>query len=540
MTTLPTDGNPRPWASGHVATGPATPLDGVTIRSFWEQCVERQGDALFLEFDQAKWSYAAFDLWVNRAAHWLLDHGVRAGSHVALWLPNSADTLRLHFALHKLGAVVVPMITQATNDEAMHVLRHSQAELLLSDHAVNALSTDIKTLSDLRGVIGVRADPEHLSVGTYEDADDASSDEPTATSAAPEDLALLLYTSGSTGKPKGVMIPSQGFVSTARAFVDHFQYRESDNYLLTLPMFHAAGAVSAPGHTMACGGALTVMPRWRPSRFWELVRNNGVTVTTLFPSQVAMLMTAPEADDDRDHPLRLLVTHEYPADFVYRYGVEACTIWGMTETSGICTATRPGSALRHRPGLVGTPMRNVTITIRDSEGAVLPAGTTGEIWLHHPHNMLGYYDDAVATHSTLTDGWVRSGDLGMLDEGGDLYFRGRIKHLIKRSGENISGEEVEEVLRSHPDVLECVVIGVPDTIRTEEVYIMVVTSNENLAESALYEWCLSRISSWKAPRYIDLRMAPLPRLPNEKFDRRAVADAADVANCWDREVSTLG
>lgn len=515
-------------------------LQNSTIRSFWNHCVDRRRDAPFLVFNDRTWSYGEFDLWVNEAANWLLTHGVGAGTHVALWLANSPDTLRLHFALHKLGAVVVPMMTKATRDEAMHVLRHSESELLLSDEAVDALGGDLRTLPDLRGVIGVDAEPPYLSVGTYDDADGAPSGEPVAKHAAPDDLALLLYTSGSTGKPKGVMIPSRGFVTTACAFAEHFEYKLTDTYLLTLPMFHAAGAVSAPGHTMACGGVLTVMPRWQPSRFWDLVRSAGVTATTLFPSQVAMLMTSPETDRDRDHSLRLLVTHEYPAEFVRRYGVEACTIWGMTETSGICTATQPGKVRLHPAGLVGSPMRNVKITVRDPHGNVLPARAEGEIWLHHPHNMLGYYNDAAVTEATLVDGWVRSGDLGVLDEDGNLYFRGRIKHLIKRSGENISGEEVEDVLRSHPDVLDCVVIGVPDVIRTEEVYAAVVISRENATESDLYEWCLSRISSWKSPRYIALRMTPLPRLPNEKLDRRAISNAADIANCWDREMRTAG
>lgn len=487
-----------------------------------------------MRFGDQTWTYGAFDAWVNQAANALAERGVKRGSHVAVWLGSSPDTFRLHLALYKLGAVVVPLISKATEAETHFVLEHSEAEVLIADVELASVPPALDELPLLRSVIPVGAPEGDPSASTYEQFDLASTDAPADSGSAPDELAILLYTSGSTGKPKGVMIPAQGFVDTGRAFARHFELRPTDNYLLTLPMFHAAGAISSPGQTIASGGCFTIMPRWSPSRFWATARDVHATVTTLFPSQVAMLMGLPATDRDQDHQIRLVITHEYAPAFMARFGVDTCTIWGMTETSGICTATRPGWT-RRAAGFVGEPMEDAVVTIRDLDGNVLPAGDEGEIWLYHPSSMLGYFRDEAATAATLSDKWIRSGDLGVLDAQGQLFFRGRIKNLIKRSGENIAGEEVEDVIASHPDVDECIVFGVPDEIRTEEVYAIVVAHGEGADPEALRDWCLERISSWKSPRFIEVRSELLPRLPNEKLDRQAVKRSIALEQAWDRE-----
>jgi crotonobetaine/carnitine-CoA ligase len=228
--------------------------------------------------------------------------------------------------------------------------------------------------------------------------------------------------------------------------------------------------------------------------------------------------------------LRLVITHAYLDAFRDRFGVELATVWGMTETGAHCTGTRPGEhrTLGLPPDCIGTPMIGVEAGIFDERGAQLPAGATGELRLRHRHIMLGYLDDPGATAATVVEGWVRSGDAGMMDGDGRLHFRGRLKNVIKRSGENIGAEEVEAVLGEHPAVAEALVFGVPDPIRTEEVGAIVVRRpGARLAPEPLRARAAGRLARWKVPRYVWLVDEPLPRLGNGKIDRMtAIASAA--------------
>jgi acyl-CoA synthetase (AMP-forming)/AMP-acid ligase II len=181
-------------------------------------------------------------------------------------------------------------------------------------------------------------------------------------------------------------------------------------------------------------------------------------------------------------------------------------------------------------------MKSVQAGIFDDRLRPVPAGVTGEICLRHRHVMLGYLRDPEATAQTLMHGWVRSGDLGTIDEAGRLFFVGRLKNVIKRSGENISDEEVEEALEAHPDVIECTVFAVPDPIRTEEVAAAVVRRPGTRAElDELRTACAERLVRWKLPRYIIVRDEPLPRLPNGKLDRVALRDSLDLTGAFDAQ-----
>jgi len=190
------------------------------------------------------------------------------------------------------------------------------------------------------------------------------------------------------------------------------------------------------------------------------------------------------------------------------------------------------------PRVAGWPLADGgAVEIRDPSGGRCAAGQPGEIWCRHLHLMTGYLDDADATRASHVDGWVRSGDLGVLDESGMLFFRGRLKNVIKRLGENVSGDEVEHVLGQHPAVAECLVLGVADPIRTEEVYAVVVANAAaDLGVDAVISWFRRRgLAEWKLPRYVRIQEDELPRLPNGKIDRTAVRRLLASYDVMDRE-----
>jgi len=187
-------------------------------------------------------------------------------------------------------------------------------------------------------------------------------------------------------------------------------------------------------------------------------------------------------------------------------------------------------------GYVGRPFGGGELGIFDESFQRLGPLEYGELCLRHPQVMIGYLKDPEATAATLVDGWVRSGDRGFVDHTGRAYFAGRYKAMIKRSGENVSAEEVEAALLEHPDVAECAVVAVPDPIRAEEVGAVVVRRAGTEGQpDALRAACGERLVRWKVPRYFVVRDEPLPRLANGKIDRVGAAALIDPAEAWDAE-----
>ena len=346
-------------------------------------------------------------------------------------------------------------------------------------------------------------------------------------------LLAILYTSGSTGRPKGVMLPAGSFYSCGQGFVGRFGIRPDDNYILPVPLAHATGALSAQSMTIHAGCRLTVVDRFSPSAFWEQVAETDSTVSILFPAQLNLLLEVEtSAPPPGPTPLRLVITHAWNERFRAAFGVELATVWGMTETGAMCVGSDPGED--GGEGFIGVPMAGVEVKVADDSLAPVPLGTTGEICLKHRHVMLGYLGDEEATAATLADGWVRSGDIGIERERGRFFFAGRLKNLIKRSGENVSGEEVEAALDEHPLVAESLVFGVPDRLRTEEVAALVAVAPGAAADPAEIVGSLAgRLARWKLPRFVILSEEPLPRLGNGKIDRVRARAMFDPAGAWD-------
>jgi crotonobetaine/carnitine-CoA ligase len=443
---------------------------------------------------------------VNATANGLLALGVERGDRVALLLPSGRELLLLELGLLKLGAVMVPMIDTLTPAEVAYVVENSEASLLIDDPA--------------QIVAGPSTPPPDPGLG-------------------PLDPMAIMYTSGSTGKPKGVVQPQAGFASAGRAISARIGPGPEENYLCTIPLFHTAGFHMLVASAVAAGARLTVIPKFSRGEFWEQVRESGATVGIVMPAQLAILLTAPPDPRDRDHTLRRLTSHFHPPEFCERFGVDVVTIWAMTETSGMGTVSEPGAA-EHPEKYIGTAMpAEAEVKVIRPDGSPADPFELGEFCYRHPHGMLEYHRNPEATAATLVDGWVRTGDLCAADGEGGIYFHGRIKNVIKRAGENISGEEVEATMLTHPEVSECVAVGVADPIYTEEVHATVaLRPGATVSAAELDAHCRALLADWKAPRYIALHDGELPKLANGKPDRLGITAAADPVSAWDARAAT--
>jgi acyl-CoA synthetase (AMP-forming)/AMP-acid ligase II len=527
------------WA---IADETGRPPSELTDRDLWHWRVEATPERPWLRFEGREWTYREFDLEVRALAGGIAGWGVRQGDRVLVGMVNSPATLRAHLALAELGAVVIPLMAGSTTEELCYSIDHCEAAWLIASEPIAAQ------------ILAVAADRPHLrhiavagAVGQADAADVALVDFDDLAAASPiehlplpghdtQSLAYVLYTSGSTGRPKGVMLKAGAMYSAGLGYSDRYAITGDDTYFLPLTLAHALGALAATGIPMLTGGCLALCDRFSPRSFWADAERGGATVAVLFAAHLNLLLEVDQGEPAiGEVPLRLVITHADHPRFRERFGVEMGTVWGMTETL-ICSGSEPGYRGELDPGYIGRPWPGGELGVFDAEGNRLPPGELGELWLRHPQTMHGYLGDPEQTAATLVDGWVRSGDQAVMDHSGRAYFVGRFKAMIKRSGENVSAEEVEATLAAHPDVLECAVIGVPDPIRSEEVAALVVARRDSeLDPGALRAASGERLTRWKLPRYIAVSREPLPRLGNGKVDRTGIAESYSIENAWDAE-----
>lgn len=510
-----------------------------TGREAWHCRVRQSPDRTFLIADGEELSFGEADVRMRRLAAGLRSIGVGSGARVLVGMENSTRAWLAHAALRELGAVVVPLMPGLTAPELCFQINHSvAATIVLDDSLATVLLPHLDECIHLNQVVltGGEHPDVRLPVRSFEEvAGCAEEDLPEPAGFGAHSPALIIYTSGSTGRPKGVVVPAGATPSAGFQYSERFGVGAEDVYFLPMPMAHAIGAITAQGIAMQTGCRMVIVPRFRPSRFWDQVCSSGSTVSILFPAQQNLLLELEEsAPPAADIPLRLVITHVYSAAFEERFGSLCGISWGMTETGASSTGSAPGYRGERGEGFVGTPMAGVEIAVMSPRREILPAGEVGEICLRHPDVMLEYLDAPAATAATLIDGWVHSGDLGTIEPDGGLRFQGRIKNMIKRSGENVSPEELEIELEQHEAVGEVVVIGVPDRLRTEEIAATVVMRDPACDPAELVAFLEGRVARWKLPRYIAVTDQPLPRLGNGKIDRRTILDAFDPASCWDR------
>ncbi|HTH89270.1 class I adenylate-forming enzyme family protein [Mycobacterium sp.] len=440
---------------------------------------------------------------VRRAASTLRRHGVGAGDVVAVMLPNTVDLVVTLFAAWRLGAAVTPLNPSLSADEAGYQVTDAAAKVLIvtTPRNLGVCAVEITTG-------GLTADP---ASGDYVHRCGDSA------------LALLIYTSGTTGRPKGVMLDHANLNAMCQMVIDAFGLTEADHSLLILPLFHVNGIVVGTLSPLLVGGCTTVAGRFDPRSFFGRVERSRATYFSAVPTIYTMLADLPADLTPDTSSLRFAVCGAAPASvellnrFENRYGVAIVEGYGLSE--GSCASTGNPLHGKRKPGTVGLPLPGQRIRIADTDGNPVPDGEAGEVLIAGPNVMRGYLNRPEETGKTLVDGWLRTGDIGRLDEDGYLVLVDRAKDMIIRGGENIYPKEIETVAYRLPEIAEAAVVGRANPVYGEEPVMFVAASpGFTLDVDRVRDHLAASLSKYKRPVEITI-LDELPKNAVGKIDK---------------------
>jgi carnitine-CoA ligase len=452
-----------------------------TIPGLLLRAADRDPDGTWLRTDDGQLTFAGAAGEVARVAERLADAGVQRGDLVVLTARSTPPYLLCWLALTSMGAVAIATNPKSTAAELEGLIGQVRPRLVVTDAEIDGLT---------EGWEQGRAGSVVYDV-------------------APDDLAALIPTSGTTGRSKLVMQTHRAYAWAGEGFPYWMELDSTDRMMTSLPLFHVnAPAYSVMG-SLACGAGLVLLPRFSASGFLDAARRHGATEFNAIGAMLEILMRQPARPDDAETHLRLCYTGPSPARewqeaFEERFGLRVVCGYAMSETPyGLIwqRGTRPF-------GTLGTPRQHPRLglvneaRVVDANGHEVPVSQTGELLLSNPVVMLGYWEMPEQTAETIVDGWLHTGDLVTPNADGTLTFMSRLKEVLRRRGENLSPAEVEEAVASHPDVLECAVVGVPSELSEEEIkaYVVAVPGRE-LDFVALREWTAQRLSAFKVPRF---------------------------------------
>ena len=482
---------------------------------------------------------------VERVAAALLARGLRPGDVVAVWAPNSARWALAALGCLHVGITLVPVNTRYRGEEAHHVLTRSRAAGLFVEHGFLGhdhlgMLRGAGPLPDLRTVVTLaepRPDDEapEDAVGWDEFLAGADGCPDAAVAAArdgvtPDTVMQVMFTSGTTGRPKGVPHTHGQVVRLYTSYTGNLGLRAGDRYLLVNPFFHSFGLMAGLLSCLIRGATAVPVRRLDPPAVLELVERERVTGIPGPPTLYATLMNDPTRPQRDLSSLRLAVTGAsvIPSELIRRMRSDLgfrdiLTAYGLTEATGVATMCRLGDP----DDLVETTSGRA---VDDVEVAIDPVGAdgSGEILVRGYNVMAGYVEDPAATAAAVdADGWLHTGDVGRLDENGNLHITGRLGDMFIVGGFNVSPAEVEQLLCRHPAVSEAAVIGVPDE-RLGEVgraYVVLRHDAQSPSEEELLGWCRERLANFKVPRSVVV-LPELPRAATGKVAKAALREPA--------------
>jgi crotonobetaine/carnitine-CoA ligase len=471
---------------------------------------------------------------------------VRAGDNVAVMLDNRVEFMIALFAIIANRGTLVSIAPSAQQYDAGHIVKDAQPVAAIcglpQEQIIRAVRDNAPTLEHIIVLDG--EEPNGLSrYGAGVEPLDFGN-----TACEREDIITVYYTSGTTGPPKGCMLHHGWWLRVIDVDLRLFRRGWQDRQLCCLPFYYADPAIQLLT-SLASRGTMIAMRRFSVSRFWDVVKKYDATEILSIASIPALLMKGEPGPSERDHRIRLAIHAGLPkelhAEMLKRYGFHWHNQYGSTE-GGIMSRVPDHLADELvGSGTMGVEPPGVNIRIVDDEDRDVELGLAGEALIGGPELYAGYLNRPEVTAQANRGGWYHSGDVVRRDERGLLYFVGRRKEIIRRSGENISAAEVEAVLRSNPKVLEVAVVPVVDELRGEEVkaYVQLNAGEtpQSVPPEALIDFCKDNLAAYKVPRYIEYRLTDFERTPSMRVQKQSLLkEKPDLrVGSWDRETGKV-
>lgn len=510
---------------------PVSPVD------LLRRTVERSPETHFIIHGDRRVRYR--DLWrdVTALARFLRQQGLGHGDRVGILMPNSPEYVAAYYGVLAAGGVAVTLNTNGRAREISSWLVHSEAQWLIADASHAELGHAVRDVVSLRVVTIGSATMLGRPVVSWQEAleigvgDDSAIHIPAA-----DDMAAILYTSGTTGRPKGVVLTHGNLASNTRSIVAYLGLGPSDRCLNVLPFYYSYGNSVLHTHAAVGGSLVLENSLVYPHRVIASVASERATGFAGVPSTYALLLQRVRLEEYHLDSLRYMTQAGGPMPPANISKLRAAlpqvrlfVMYGQTEATARLTYLPP-ERLAEKLGSVGVPIPDVAIQIRDERGQEVKRGDVGEVCAQGPNIMRGYWKDPMATAEVVQANWLRTGDLGYMDEDGYIFLQGRSKDMIKSGAHRINPVDIEEVISELPEVLEVAVVGLPDDILGQVIKaVIVVQPGASLQATAVKAHCHARLASYKVPRHVEFA-DQLPKTASGKIQRfRLISEAQNNA-----------
>ncbi|WP_254838591.1 class I adenylate-forming enzyme family protein [Natronomonas marina] len=493
-------------------------------------------------------SFAGMNRRANRVANALAEIGVAAGDRVGLYLTNGPEFVVSIFGCAKLGAIEAPINWQYRKREVVHAIESAEIETVVAEADDGMVDVLLEAAPETDALQRVVVTGDHrfeeiealsgVDVYRLADLESAVGDAAPDPGVGREDPVSILYTSGTTGLPKPTVLANESFLLAAKSMLG-VPFDDDDVNYNPYPLFHANNQCYSMLASAIHGSEYVLSDAFSAGEFWEEVTENGVTSFNLIGGVPKILDSRFEADEIPENDIELAVgpiSTELWEGFEEKFDLTVIQIYSQTESPTLLVNYPDLEEIA--VGAIGKPMfpdLGHEAWAQADDGSRLGAGEEGELVRTDPGSMIEYWDQPEKTEETLRDGRIYSGDIVRTDEEGYFYYVDRKKFMVRRSGENISAQEVENVLDELPGVSESAIIPVPDEIRGEEVKAMVMRVDESVTERDVVLRVGRTLAPYKVPRYVEF-VEEFPRTPTERIQRVKLADREKdrTDHGWDR------
>jgi fatty-acyl-CoA synthase len=494
---------------------------GVNVGYLLTQRERLDPDRLAVTFGEDSFTYGELNRRVNRLANGMAAAGIGKGDRVAVLLTNCHQYFELLFACAKLGALIVTVNYRLVADEVGYLISDCTPKLIVHGDEFTSLvdSIDLEKTATEPVLLGAGADRRN-----YEDLLADNDSEPEV-EVSLDDPLIIMYTSGTTGRPKGAVLSHGNIVYTSFNQIADWSVTREDRCLAVAPLYHVGGMLVLAFPCLHVGGTVHIEPGFDPIAVLGAIQANRITTLFLAPTMWNMVLQTESLETYAVSSIRLCCSggEALPVALMKRlialFGADFVDGYGLTEGSSCSTCLRADHVIA-KTGSVGIPFLHNAVRVVDDEGNDQPVGEPGEVIQTGPTVMKGYWERPEETAKTLRDGWLHTGDVGQFDEDGFLWIVDRKKDMIISGAENIYPAEIEQVIYTHPEVLEAAVIGLPDEKWGEAVTAVVVFKDSATAGADdIVEFCRGKVANYKRPRQVKLVDA-LPRNPSGKVLKR--------------------